>query len=126
MKTVYKHKIRYQQNIRPQPLKARKRNIIWFNLPYTANVGIKVEKHLLLLLVKKFQPHNKSPKILNRNTVKISYSLMSNMETTTNSHNHNFSNRNTILKERTCNCIDKAKCSLSQTASLTASFTKQY
>ena len=31
-----------------------------------------------------------------------------------NSHNHKVTNPKTITKDRTCNCVDKAKCTLSQ------------
>ena len=58
-------------------------------------------------------PHSKFHKIFNRITLKISYSYMSNMKTIINSHNHKISDTKTITEQRTCNCIDKAKCQLS-------------
>ena len=36
------------------------------------------------------------------------------MKTIINSHNHKITNTKIIIKERTCNCVDKAKCPLSQ------------
>ena len=39
---------------------------------------------------------------------------MSNMKRIINSHNHKVTNPKTITKDRTCNCVDKAKCPLSQ------------
>ena len=36
------------------------------------------------------------------------------MKTIINSHNHEVTNSKTITKDRTCNCVDKAKCPLSQ------------
>ena len=36
------------------------------------------------------------------------------MKTIINSHNHKVTNPKTITKDRTCNCVDKAKCTLSQ------------
>ena len=39
---------------------------------------------------------------------------MPNMKAIVNSHNHKITNPETITKERTCNCTDKAKCPLSQ------------
>ena len=39
---------------------------------------------------------------------------MLNMKTIINSCNHKIINPKTITKERTCNCIDKAKCPPSQ------------
>ena len=70
--------------------------------------------YVLSLLDKHFLSHNKSHKVLNRNTVKISYSCVPNMKTITNSYNYKITNPNTITKNRTCNCVDKAKCPLSQ------------
>ena len=108
--------MRYQQNIRQNTTttKNRKRNIKWFNPLYSANVVTKVEKHFLSLLYKPFPSHYKFHKISNRNTVKISYSGMPNMKTIINSHNQKITNPKTITKERTDNCVDKAKFPLSQ------------
>ena len=36
------------------------------------------------------------------------------MKTTINSHNHETTNSKIITKERSCNCVHKAKCPLSQ------------
>ena len=75
-KAGYKHQMRYQQNIRQNTTtnKNWKRNIIWFNPPYSANDVAKAGKHFLSVLDKHFPPHNKFHKKFNRNTVKISYS----------------------------------------------------
>ena len=81
--------MRYQQNIRQNTTtpKNQKRNRIWLNPSYTANVAIKVGKQFLSLSDKHFPPRKKFHKIFNRNTIKISYSCMSNMKTIVNSHN---------------------------------------
>ena len=39
---------------------------------------------------------------------------MPNIKAINNSHNHKITNLKTITKERTCNCIDEAKCPLNQ------------
>ena len=106
--------MRYQQNIRQNTTtnNNRKRSIIWFNPPHSANFVTKVGKHFLSLLDKHFPPHNKFHQIFNRKTVKISY--LPNMKTMINSHNHKVTNPKAITKDRTCNCVDKAKCTLSQ------------
>ena len=108
--------MQYRQNIRQNTAtnKNRRRNLIWFNPPYSANVVTKVGKYVLSLLDKHFPPHNKFHKTFNRNTVKITYSYLSNMKTIINSHNHKVTNPKTITKDTTCNCVDKAKCPLSQ------------
>ena len=116
MKAGYKHKMRYQQNIRQNTTvaKNRKRNIRWFNAPCSADFVTKVGIHFLSFLDKHFPPHNKFHKIFNRNTVNISYSCMANVRTIINSHNYKIINPKTIAKERTCNCVDKATRPLSQ------------
>ena len=44
-KSGYKHKLKYQANInKPNNKKQRKRNIIWFNPPYSKNVKTNVGK----------------------------------------------------------------------------------
>ena len=108
--------MRYKQIIRQNTTtsKNQRRNIIWFNLPHSANVAKKVGKHFLSLLDKHFPPHNKFHQIFNGNTVKISYSCLPNMKTVINSHSHKVTNSKTITNDRTCNCADKAKCPFSQ------------
>ena len=88
--------------------------MIWFNPLYSGNVVTKVGKHFLSLLDKHFPPHNKFHKIFNRNTVTISYSSLPNIKTIINSHNHKVTNPKTITTDGTHNCIDKARCPLSQ------------
>ena len=108
--------MRYQQNIRQNttPNKNEERSNLRFNQPYTENVLTKVWKHFLPLLDKHFTPHNKFYKIFKRNIVKTSYSCLSNMKITVNSHNQNVTNPKTMTKDRTCNCVDKVKCPLTQ------------
>ena len=64
-KAGYKHQMRYQQNTRQNTTtnKIRKKNIIWFNPPYSANVVTKVGKHFLSLLDKHFPSHKRFHKI---------------------------------------------------------------
>ena len=57
----------------------RKRKIIWFNPPYSKNVKTNVGKVFLKLLKKHFPTSHILHKIFNKNTVKISYSCMKNM-----------------------------------------------
>ena len=57
----------------------RKRNVIWFNPPFSANVKTKVGNYFLSLIKKHFPPRHKFSKLFNRNTIKVSYSCMSNI-----------------------------------------------
>lgn len=104
----YKHKIRYQQDIRQNTstTKNRKKKYIMVQSIISTNVVSKVGKLFLSLLDKPFLPNNKLNKIFRRNIVKIGYSCMLNVKIIINSHNHKIDNFKTITKERTCNCID--------------------
>ena len=57
----------------------RKRKIIWFNPPYSKNVKTNVGKVFLKLLKKNLRTSHILHKVFNRNTVKISYSCMKNV-----------------------------------------------
>ena len=65
----------------------RRRNIIWFNPPFSQTVSTNVGKRFLNLLDKHFPPNNQLHKIFNRNTVKVSYSCTPNMGSIIKSHN---------------------------------------
>ena len=56
----------------------RSRNIIWFNPPFSQNVKTNIGKLFLKLVKKHFPKHHRLHKIFNPNTVKLSYSSMSN------------------------------------------------
>ena len=68
----------------------RSRNITWFNPPYSANVKTNVGGgggEFLKLLDKHFAKGHKLNKVYNRNTVKVSYSCMKNMDAITRTQN---------------------------------------
>ena len=89
----------------------RKRNIIWFNPPYSTNVKTNVGKTFLQLVCKHFpKEHPPVHKIFNKNTLKISYSCMRNIGSMISSHN-----KNILHPKQTsfgCNCRDKENCPL--------------
>ena len=89
----------------------RKRNIISFNPPYSKNVKTNIGRTFLQLLVKHFPKHHHMHKIFNKNTVKISYSCMRNIDSILSTHNKN------ILKPKQttfgCNCRNRNNCPLS-------------
>ena len=91
--------------------KKRKRKIIWFNPPFSKSVKSNVGKTFLSLIKRHFPKTNKLNKIFNKNTVKISYSCMSNMSSILSSHNLN------VIKPQNnnsygCNCRVKESCPL--------------
>lgn len=116
-KSGFKHKLSYQniQNIpNSHQKRKRKRNIIWFNPPYSRNVITKVGKIFLNLINKHFPEQHKYHKIFNKNNVKVSYSCMPNMKSIINMHNKKIINPPSTINQRTCNCINKVQCPLQE------------
>ena len=95
----------------------RKRNITWFNPPFSTTVQTNVAGKFLQLLDKHFPPNNPLHKILNRNCVKVSYSTMSNMERIMKNRNRQLLQQHVDTSEpqpRLCNCRqrDRENCPL--------------
>ena len=72
--------------------KKRRRKIIWFNPPFSKSVKSNTGKKFLNLIKRHFPKTNKLHKVFNKNTVKVSYSCMSNMASILCSHNLNVIN----------------------------------
>ena len=114
-KSGYKHKLKYKANTdTASNKKQRKRNIIWFNPPYSKNVKTNIGKIFLNLIKKHFPPHHKFHKLLNKNTVKISYSCTRNIKSIINSHNAKIFDTKKGTEQRKCNCLNKVNCRLEQ------------
>jgi hypothetical protein len=108
----YKHKCTYNQNNPPNPRnRTRKRkNIIWFNPPFSKNVVTNVGREFFKILDRHFPRNSPLNKIFNRNTVKLSYSCMDNIATIINTHNKKILNQaNAATTDKTCNCPKSAK-----------------
>ena len=58
----------------------RRRNITWFNPPYSANVSTNIGAKFLRIIDACFPKSHPLHKIINRNTIKISYRCMPNMK----------------------------------------------
>ena len=98
--------------------KNRKRNIIWFNPPFSKNVSNNIGKYFILLIRKHFPNNHKYDKILNKNNVKISYSFTANIESIISMHN-----KEVITEKKTqavnCNCVIKPDFPLSNQCQIT-------
>ena len=95
--------------------KRRRRNMIWFNPPYSKNIKSKIGYNFLKLINKDFPESCTLHKIFNRNTVKVSYSCMDNMKTMITKRNSRILNKNENRKLQgsdKCNCRRKEQCSL--------------
>ena len=90
MKAGYNHKLTYQKHDQKKDNPQQpKRQIIWFNPPYSKNITTEVGKFFLSSIDKHFPPHHKLDELFNRNDVKISYSCLPNIKSIINTHNKN-------------------------------------
>ena len=85
--------------------KNRYREVTWFNPPYSQNVSTNVGGRFLKLIDTCFPPFHPLAKIINRNTVKISYRCMPNMGQAISRHNNRISAENQPQPDPPgCNC----------------------
>ncbi|GFR61181.1 hypothetical protein ElyMa_005427800 [Elysia marginata] len=84
----------------------RKRRITWFNPPYTKNISSNIGKTFFDLLNSCFPPNHKLHKIINKNTVKLSYSCTPNIKQIISSHNKRIINETSkkVSTTKLCNC----------------------
>ena len=69
----------FRQNLKYHPAnknfnnnkRNRKRNVIWLNPPFSANIKTKFGNYFLNLIGKHFRPRHKFNKLFNRNTIKV-------------------------------------------------------
>ena len=108
----YKEKLTYveQSAKKPKGNKKHKRNIIWFNPPYSKTVKTNIGKYFFRLINKHFSPEHKFHKVFNKNTLKLSYSCMPNLKSQINSHNQNIFRAQPQSTPKTYNCLKKEGC----------------
>ena len=97
---------------------SRRRKVTWFNPPFHNQVSTNIGKVFLRLIGKHFPVSHRLHKLFNRNTIKLSYSCLPNMENIISAHNKKLLNctANTNEPQITtpgCNCRKKAACPLS-------------
>ncbi|GFS11114.1 hypothetical protein ElyMa_006663400 [Elysia marginata] len=92
----------------------RKRRITCFNPPYSKNVSSNIGKRFYDLPNSCFPPNHKSHKIINKNTVKLSYSCTPNIKQIICRHNKRRINETSkkVSTTKLCNCMDKPSCPL--------------
>ena len=111
----FNYKLKYDPNIRNNNgnnRRTRTRKVTWYNPPYSANVETNIGKIFLQMIKELFPPHHKLYKIINKNTVKLSYRCMPNMRRIISQHNNKILNPPQQAQEYTCNCRDKSECPL--------------
>ena len=112
-KSGYSYKLHFNPPKKTQNRKKknRKRNILWFNPPFNLAVKTNVGKEFLKLIDKCFKPNHPLSKIINRQTVKVSYSTTHNMQKIISSKNAKTLNPRKS-PEKTCNCRQNSLCPL--------------
>ena len=83
---------------------SRKRNVIYFNPPFAANVKSRVGEKILKLVKDSFLPSNPLHKIFNKNTVKVSYRTTPNISQIIAGHNRKLLNKLSPKKVKPCTC----------------------
>ena len=67
--------------------RARTRNITWFNPPFSKNISTNVGRKFLNIAKECFKDGHPLKKIFNKNTLKVSYSCMPNLDSKIKAHN---------------------------------------
>ena len=113
-KAGYKHKLEYQQSDSAQAKKSRcrSRKVTWFNPPFSKSVKTRVGDEFFKLISKHFPKSNPLSKIINRHTVKMSYSCTPNMGKVISAHNSKLLERESNANEKTCSCSQGEVCPL--------------
>ena len=106
-KAGYNFELKYKKE-EPQSKKkrCRKRKVLWFNPPWASNVKTNIGAEFLKLIDKHFPRGHPLHKVLNRNTVKVSYRTTPNIKKLIAAHNSKILRNFETEKnpQKTCNC----------------------
>ena len=106
----YDYKLVYQPpDFCTKKKRGRKRQIIWFNPPWASNVKTNIGKKFLQLIDKHFPKGSPLHKLLNRNTVKVSYRTTPNMKQIITRHNSKILKMSEQNNGDRCNCQKSRK-----------------
>ncbi len=89
----------------------RRRNILYFNPPFSKTVKTNVGKEFIKLIKKHFTLDHPFRSLFNKNNLKVSYSCMPNIENIIKGHNVKVLS-DAEKQERNCNCRRKSLCPL--------------
>lgn len=103
----YTSKLNFTQPSSDRKKRVRKRNIIWFNPPYSKSVSTNVGAKFLQLIDKHFKGKALG-KFFNRSTVKISYCCTPNLDRIISGHNSRILGKK-LTPSVTCNCRQGAQ-----------------
>ena len=108
----YDHKLEYHTSTSNNS-KRHKRNITWYNPPYSKHVSANIGKKFIKIIDEVFTKKHPLHQIFNKNTLKISYSCMPNMKQIIQKHNRSqLQQRENNSNSRMCNCRNPDSCPL--------------
>ena len=90
----------------------RKRNVVWFNPPFSKSVETDIGRKFLNLIRKHFSRHHHFYQYFNIHTLKLSYSCMPNMEKIIKQSNTRVMRAPVSDSAEDCNCANPEECSL--------------
>ena len=92
-------------------LSRKRRDLIFFNPPFNREVKTDIGRQFLKLIDKNFPSNNPISEVINRKTVKLSYSCTDNMEKVISKHNKKILAEETKeMNKKECNCRIKTNC----------------
>lgn len=77
---VHKYMTYRRNNEQPRDISGKKDTYLWFNPPYGVHIGLNIAEIFFKLIDRHFPPGSKLHPIVNRNTVRLSFSTTSNMK----------------------------------------------
>ena len=109
----YKHILKYNPKPKCRQRRKRKRDICWFNPPWSKTVKTPVAEQFLKALDHYFPKAHPLHKWLNRSTVKVSYRTTRNLKAYVDGHNNKLLQKHENEQgAKKCNCRNKAECPL--------------
>ena len=105
-KSGHTHKLVYEPCINTKKKKNRRRNVTWFNPPYSSNVKTNIGREFLKILDRAFPKSNPLHKLFNRKSVKLSYKCMPNIAKAVAQHNQKVlqDDQSGATQQGGCNC----------------------
>ena len=105
-KSGYTYELKYMPRKENEKLTSnRYRNITYFNHPFSKNVQTNLGQKFLQLIKKCFPENHPLEKVVNKNTVKISYKTMPNLQKIISNHNRKIQKPKPTQEQiPTCNC----------------------
>merc|ERR1712240_404487 len=110
-KCGYDNKLKFEkpeQQPNSNQTNRRKRNVIWYNPPFSNSVKTNIGRKFINLVKKHFNKQNPLTKIFNKHNMRISYSCTANIENIIKAHNQKILRQNSGVRSQ-CGCAGGCK-----------------